>query len=44
MAWRWAGTILLEAEKGFRRLKGYQGMPALLANPDRLVDQKEAAG
>ena len=28
---RWVGTALLEASKGFRRLRGYSGMPKLVA-------------
>ena len=28
---RWIGTALLEATKGFRRLRGYQGIPKLVA-------------
>src|SRR3989442_11876351 len=30
MALRWAATGLLEAQKSFRRLKGYRELPALL--------------
>lgn len=30
MAWRWAGTILLEAEKRFNRIRGYREMPLLM--------------
>ena len=28
---RWIGTALLEASKGFRRLRGHAGMPKLVA-------------
>jgi len=28
---RWAGAVLLEAEKGFRRVRGHAAMPALLS-------------
>jgi putative transposase len=28
---RWAGAVLLEAEKGFRRVRGYAAMPKLLS-------------
>jgi len=28
---RWAGTVLLDAEKHFRRVRGYAAMPALLS-------------
>lgn len=42
MAWRWGGTILLEAEKRFRRIKGYRQMPLLLSKLEQLVDFKEA--
>ena len=31
MPLRWAGTVLLEAEKKFRRIKGYRQMPFLVA-------------
>ena len=31
MVVRWAGASLLEAEKGFHRLKGYRSMPRLVA-------------
>lgn len=30
MAVRWAGTMLLEAQKRFRRLRGHRSMPRLL--------------
>ena len=38
MAMRWAGTILLEAEKRFHRIKGYRSMPLLLNALLRIVD------
>jgi hypothetical protein len=31
MVLRWVLVGVLEAERGFRRLKGYVGMPALVA-------------
>ena len=30
MAWRWAGTVLLEVEKRFHRIKGYRDLGSLL--------------
>ena len=30
MAWRWAGTVLQEAQKRFNRIHGYREMPLLL--------------
>ena len=30
MAWRWAGTVLLEVEKRFHRVKGYRDLPLLM--------------
>ena len=44
MVWRWVGTMLLEAEKTFRRIKGYKEMPSLLNALKREVDTaKEVA-
>ena len=47
---RWMGTALSEAAKGFRRLRGHKGMPALVAalrahdaKLDRAVDTKRRA-
>jgi transposase-like protein len=42
MAWRWAGTVLLEAEKRFHRIKGYRDLPLLVEKLKEGVDQKEA--
>ena len=42
MAWRWAGTVLLEVEKRFHRVKGYRDLPMLLEKLKEGVDQKEA--
>jgi hypothetical protein len=28
---RWVATALLEAERGFRKVRGYKGMPILVA-------------
>jgi putative transposase len=42
--WRWAGSSLLEAEKRFKRVKGYRGMTVLLAALSGAVDSAEAAG
>lgn len=49
MVRRWIGASILEAGRGFRRLRGYKGMPPLLAALRRLpeqtsrLDQKEEA-
>jgi transposase-like protein len=43
-AWRWSGTGLLEAEKRFKRVKGYQGMSVLSVALGRVVDTAKAAG
>jgi len=42
MAWRWGGTVLLEAEKRFHRIKGYRELPLMLVKLEQLVDAKEA--
>ncbi len=45
MATRWAGTMLLEAQKRFKRVKGYRAMAKLLIALGRpLVDAKKAIG
>ena len=31
MAWRWAGTVLQEAQRRFHRVRGYRNMPLLIA-------------
>ena len=41
-SWRWAGTVLLEAEKRFHRIKGYRDLPILVERLKEGVDQKEA--
>jgi len=41
MAWRWAGTVLLEAEKRFHRIKGYHDLPLLLEKLKEAVDHQE---
>ena len=38
MARRWAGTMLLESEKRFRRIRGYKEMPVLISAMGREVD------
>jgi transposase-like protein len=49
MVRRWIGASLLEAGRGFRRLRGYKGMPLLLAALGRVpeqtprLDQKQVA-
>jgi transposase-like protein len=47
---RWVAVSILEAERGFRRLRGYKGIPALLAiltrhaeQIDRVDDSQEVA-
>ena len=42
MAERWAGTMLVEAQKKFRRLRGYRSMPKLLVALGRVVETKKA--
>ena len=42
MAWRWAGTVLLEAERRFHRIKGYRDMPVLIERMREVIDQQEA--
>jgi transposase-like protein len=42
MASRWAGTMLLEVEKRFRRIRGYRQMAVLAVALGRQVDVKEA--
>ena len=44
MAWRWAGTVLLEAERHFHRIKGYRQLPLLveaLKELKEVVDHQE---
>jgi len=41
MAWRWGGTVLLEAERRFHRVRGYRQMPLLLTALSSAVDRKE---
>ena len=42
MAERWAGTMLVESEKKFRRLKGHRSMPKLLVALGRVVESARA--
>jgi len=42
MAWRWGGTVLLEAERHFHRIMGYRQMPLLIEALSQAVDRKEA--
>ncbi len=44
MVTRWAGTMLIEAEKRFRCLKGHRSMPKLLATLGHVIDQVKALG
>ncbi len=41
MAWRWAGTMLLEAEKRFRRIVGHRERPILVAALEKSVAVKK---
>ena len=43
MALRWTGTMLLEAEKRFRRVRGYRALPVLMAALRETVDDQEVA-
>jgi hypothetical protein len=40
---RWCAAALLDAEKKFRRLKGYRHMPQLIRVLDRLADKHSGA-
>jgi transposase-like protein len=42
MAVRWAGSVLLEAEKRFYRMRGHRELPMLVEALQRNVDNKEA--
>ena len=42
MAERWAGTMLVEAQKKFRRLKGHRSMPKLMVALGRVVESARA--
>jgi len=42
MAVRWAGSVLLEAEKRFYRMKGHRELPMLVEAVHRYVDSQEA--
>ena len=42
MAWRWAGTVLLEVEKRFHRIKGYRDLPLLIEKLQEVIDHQEA--
>jgi hypothetical protein len=41
MAWRWTGTMLLEAERGSQRVKGYRRIATLIEALSKAVDNKE---
>jgi transposase-like protein len=43
MAWRWAGTMLGQAERRFHRIMGYRDMPLLTKALGAMVDSKEVA-
>ncbi len=42
MAWRWEGTVLLEVEKRFHRVKGYRKLPLLIEKLQEVFDCEEA--
>jgi transposase-like protein len=42
MAQRWAGAVLLEAEKRFRRIQAYSQLPMLFNALTRVLDKQEA--
>ena len=42
MVMRWGATVLLEAEKGFRRIKAFREMPLFLNALAKGVDANEA--
>jgi putative transposase len=41
MSQRWLGTVLLHCEKGFRRVKGYLGIPEVIATIEQLQEEKQ---
>lgn len=41
MAWRWAGTVLQEAERRFRRIRGFRAMPMLLNALNKVVAENQ---
>ena len=43
MAQRWAATVLLEAERRFRRIQGYGQLPLLIDALSHSLDKQEAA-
>jgi hypothetical protein len=43
MALRWCVTGLIEAEKKFRRVKGYHSMPLLIASLDAALTTGKAS-
>ncbi len=40
MAWRWAGSVLLDVEPRFRRVRGYRDLGHLLAALGRTLQEK----
>jgi hypothetical protein len=42
MAWRWGGTVLLEAERGLHRIHGYRQIPLLVEALLKGIDCQEA--
>ncbi len=44
MVWRWSGAVLLRAEKGFKRVRGYKELAILTNALAARVDGKQATG
>ena len=42
MVWRWAGTVLQEAQRRFHRVGGYRNMPLLIAALKKGIAMDEA--
>jgi putative transposase len=40
MSQRWLATVLLHCEKGFRRVKGYLGIPEVIATIEQVQEEK----
>jgi len=41
MSQRWLATVLLHCEKGFRRVKGYLGIPEVIATIEQIQEEKD---
>jgi len=44
MAWRWPGTVLLEAQRHFHRIKGYRQIATLIQALSKALLRKAATG